>query len=169
VFVLVVLVAAYGVLVLLELVGLRPAALRSQRAKLQIALAAMFLLASSTRLLSPTTLLAMIPARLPWRREALYVSGVFEALGALGLLAPATRRPAGLGLALLLLLVFPANVNVAVNNLQIEGYPSSPLYQWARLPIQALLIWLVLWASRATDTSVVRPPAASSPSSGSTG
>jgi len=51
----------------------------------------------------------------------------------------------------LLALIYPANVNVAVQNLQIKGYPSSPLYQWARLPVQPLLIWLVLWASRSDD------------------
>jgi uncharacterized membrane protein len=139
VIVLFVLVLAYLLLLLLDRLGVRPAALRTQRAKLRAALAAMFLLSAASRLASPETLVQMIPLWLPLR---------YEALGAVGLLVPSLRRPAGLGLALLLVLVFPANLNVALNNLQIEGYPSSPLYQWARLPIQALLIWLALWASR---------------------
>ena len=108
----------------------------------------MFLLAAIGRLASPETLVAMIPDSWPLRYEALYVSGLFEVLGAIGLLVPGLRRPAGLGLALLLVLVLPANVNVALNNLQIEGYPGSPFYQWARLPIQLVLIWLTLWTSR---------------------
>jgi uncharacterized membrane protein len=153
VFAIIVLAVVYGLLALLDLVGLCPAALRPQPAKVRVALATMFLLGASTRLLSAESLVQMVPAWLPWRREAVYVSGLFEALGAGGLLVPGTRRPAGLGLALLLLLIFPANVNVAVQNLQIKGYPSSPLYQWARLPVQPLLIWLVLWASRADDGS----------------
>ena len=172
------LILLYLLLLALHGLGFRPAGLRSHRAKLRLALAAMFLLSASTRLLSPDTLLQMIPSSLPLRREALYLSGIFEALGAIGLLVPGLRRPAGLGLALLLVLVFPANVNVALNNLQIDGYPGSPLYQWARLPIQAVLIWLAVWTSRsdrpagarlATATAVASPPAASSPSSGSTG
>jgi uncharacterized membrane protein len=148
VIVLFVLVAVYLLLLLVDRVGVRPAAVRSHRAKLRVALAAMFLLSASSRLFSPETLLQMIPPSLPLRHEALYISGAFEALGAIGLLVPGLRRPAGLGLALLLLLVFPANLNVALNNLQIEGYPGSPFYQWARLPIQAVLVWLALWVSR---------------------
>ncbi len=143
-----VLVVVYLLLLLLDVVGIRPAVLRSHRAKLRVALAVMFLLAASSRLASPETLLQMIPAWLPLRHEALYASGIFEVLGAVGLLVPRLHRPAGLGLALLLLLVFPANLNVALNNLQIDGYPGSPFYQWVRLPIQAVLIGLAIWVSR---------------------
>ena len=150
-FALIVLVVVYGLLMLIDLIGLCPAALRSQPAKVRLSLATMFLLGTSTRLFSAEMLMQMIPSRLPWRREAVYVSGLCEALGAGGLLVPQTRRPAGLGLALLLALIYPANVNVAVQHLQIKGYPSSRLYQWARLPIQPLLIWLVLWASLADE------------------
>lgn len=146
--VLVVLAVVYLLLLLLDTLGVRPAALRTHRARLRVALAAMFVLAASSRLASPETLVQMIPPSLPFRYEALYLSGAFEILGAVGLLVPSLQRPAGLGLALLLLLVFPANLYVALNNLQIEGYPGSPFYQWARLPIQGMLICLVLWASR---------------------
>ena len=148
-FALVVLAVVYGLLALLDLIGPCPAALRSQAARVRVALATMFVLAASTRLLSAESLLQMVPSWLPWRREAVYVSGLCEVLGAGGLLVPGTRRAAGLGLALLLVLVFPANVNVAVQNLHIKGYPTSPRYQWARLTAQPVLIWLVLWASRA--------------------
>ncbi len=108
----------------------------------------MFLTAASARLAWPDTLVAMVPEGLPLRREAVYLSGVFEAAGAVGLLVPALRRPAGLGLALLLVAVFPANVNMAVQGLRLDGYPVAPVYLWARLPLQIPLIWLVLWASR---------------------
>jgi uncharacterized membrane protein len=127
--------------------GRRPAWLGSSRDRLRVALTATFLLTAGTRLVSSDTLLAMIPSGLPFRRAALYLSGLFEALGALGLLVPRLRRAAGWGLAALLLAVFPANVNVALNNLQIANYPGSALYQWARLPLQLALIWLTLWAA----------------------
>jgi uncharacterized membrane protein len=150
----------YLLLLGLDRLGVCPAALGSHRAKLRVALATMFLLAASGRLASPETLLAMIPASWPLRYEALYVSGLFEVIGAIGLMVPGLRRPAGLGLALLLLLVFPANVNVALHNLQIEGYPGSSLYQWARLPIQAGLMWLALWTSRPEHRTEPLPQAA---------
>jgi len=142
-----VLFVAYAALSALSYVpGLR-GPLASRRARLRAALSAMFLLAATSRLARPETLLAMIPEALPFRRAALYLSGVCEAAGAVGLLIPPLRRPAGLGLTALLVAVFPANVNVAVRNLQIEGYPKSALYQWARLPLQGALIALILWAS----------------------
>ena len=49
------------------------------------------------------------------------------------------------GLALLLFAVFPANVNQAVNRVEIPGLPTPPRAAlWARLPFQALMIWAVL-------------------------
>jgi uncharacterized membrane protein len=91
VFALIVLVVVYGLLMLIDLIGLCPAALHSRPAKVRLALATMFLLGSSTRLFSAGMLMQMIPSWLPWRREAVYVSGLCEALGA-GCLSP---RPEG--------------------------------------------------------------------------
>jgi uncharacterized membrane protein len=137
----------FGLLLLVDLLGWRPAWLRSHRAKMRIGLAAMFLLAASGRLVAPAGLLQMIPEFLPFRQQALYLSGIFEVLGALGLLVPRLQRLAGWGLIALLIVVVPANINVALNNLQIEGQAGSPLYQWARVLWQLVLIWLVWWAA----------------------
>ena len=144
----VVLFGVFGALILAESLGMRPRSLRTYRAKMRIALAAMFLLAALGRLATPDALLQMIPEPLPLRREALYLSGLFEALGAVGLLVPRLRRAAGLGLAILMIAVLPANINVAVNNLQIDGQTGSPFYQWARVLWQFVLIWLPIWATQ---------------------
>ncbi len=152
----------YGVLLLLDLLGRRPDWLRSHRAKLRIALAAMFLLAASGRLVNPDMLVAMLPDSLPLRREAVYISGLFEVLGAIGLLVPRLQRAAGLGLVALLVVVVPANLNVALFNLQIPGYSGSPVYQWGRVALQVVLIALVWWASQppmATAAGSVRQAA----------
>ena len=90
----VVLFGVFGALALADRFGLRPRSLRPLRAKARIALAAMFLLAALGRLATPDALLQMVPEYLPLRREALYLSGHFEALGAVGLLVPRLRRPA---------------------------------------------------------------------------
>jgi uncharacterized membrane protein len=147
-FIFVVLAVVFGALLLLDALGLRPTWLRSHRAKLRIALAAMLLLAASGRLVNPDGLVQMIPDFLPLRREALYLSGIFEVLGAIGLLIPRTRQLAGWGLIALLIVVFPANVNVAVHNLQLPGVSASPLEQWLRLPLQLVLMGLIWWATR---------------------
>ena len=79
--------------------------------------------------------------------EMVYVSGVAEILGGVGLLVPAVRIAAGIGLILLLIAVFPANVQMLAN--AVHG-GSSFLYialLFFRLPLQPLLI---VWVYRTT-------------------
>jgi uncharacterized membrane protein len=73
------------------------------------------------------------------------VSGVAEVAGGLGVLVPATRRLSGLGLAALLIAVFPANLHMALNPEEFRRIPRWALY--ARLPLQPLMMW---WALRTT-------------------
>src|SRR5829696_8566228 len=115
-------VVVYGVLLLVQALGFRPTWPRSRRAKARVALATMFLVAASGRLISAEALAQMIPSALPFRQEAVYLSGLFEVLGAVGLLVPRLRSSAGWGLAALLVAVFPANLNVAIHNLQVPGF-----------------------------------------------
>lgn len=94
--------------------------------------------------------LKIIPPFLPWRRAALYISGVFELLGGIGLLIPRFKRSAAWGLAALLVAIFPANVYHAVKNVQVGGFMNTRLYHVIRLPSQGFLIWWILWS--ASDT-----------------
>ena len=87
----------------------------------------------------------MMPDYLPAHHELVVISGLAE-IG-LGLLAlvPGARLPTRWGLVALLLAVFPANINMA---LQPERFPSIPQpLLWARLPVQALLIAVIWWAT----------------------
>ena len=49
------------------------------------------------------------------------LTGVLEILGAVGLMIPAAARSAAVGLALLLVTVFPANIHAARKRLTIGG------------------------------------------------
>jgi uncharacterized membrane protein len=94
----------------------------------------------------------IVPPYIPWPREAVLVSGVFELLGAVGLLWPPTRRAAAWGLFALTLAVTPAHIYM----LQQPGlFPSVPY--WAlvlRLPLQVALLAVIAWiASRPVDSS----------------
>ncbi|MEV0677386.1 DoxX family membrane protein [Actinosynnema sp. NPDC050436] len=62
-------------------------------------------------------LVAMVPPSLPAPELLVTVTGVLELAGAIGLLVDRTARPAALGLAVLLLAMFPANVHAAANGL----------------------------------------------------
>jgi uncharacterized membrane protein len=104
---------------------------------------------------APATYVGMMPAELPasWHLALVYVSGVAEAVGGLGLILPVTRRAAAWGLIALFVAVFPANLNMAVNQLPLgdRAVPSWAL--WARLPLQLVLIAWAWWFTR------VDPPA----------
>ncbi len=108
-----------------------------------------FILASSMHFTASEAELKIIPAFLPLRREALYITGVLEFLGGLGLFVPnaKVRRASAWGLVALLILVFPANVYQAVKNIQLGGFMNTRLYQWGRLPFQAMFIWWALWCT----------------------
>ena len=104
------------------------------------ALALLFVGAGLLHFLRPATYLAIMPPQLPQPLLLVYLSGVFELLGGLGLLPARTRRLAGWGLLALLVAVFPANVYMALihEQLHIPGWVA-----WGRLPLQPLLMWWV--------------------------
>ena len=86
----------------------------------------------------------IVPPAIPWPRAAVLISGVFELLGAIGILIPATRRAAGIGLFLLTIAVTPANVYM-LQHAELFNVP-----RWAlivRLPFQAVLLALILWST----------------------
>lgn len=91
------------------------------------------------------TEMRIVPPYIPWPRAAVLVSGVFELLGAAGILWKPTRRAAGIGLFLLTLAVTPANVYM----LQEPGlFPSIPYWALvARLPLQVALLALIAWTT----------------------
>lgn len=108
----------------------------------------------------PEPFMAIVPEMLGDARTLVYVSGVFEILGGLGLLLPATRRFAAWGLIALYLAVFPANINMAINNIQMMPGTTIPAWAaWLRLPFQFLFIAWAYWYTKpdalesATETS----------------
>jgi uncharacterized membrane protein len=117
--------------------------LSSWPAATRYGLAVMFLFTASahfTRM--KEELVQMVPESLAYPRQLVFLTGICEVLGAIGLLLPSVQRLAGMGLILLLIAMFPANVNAARKQLTLGGRPVTPL--WLRLPMQLLFIGL-LW------------------------
>jgi uncharacterized membrane protein len=110
--------------------------------------------AGANHFLNPAPYLGMMPAELPASTHAalVYISGGFEILGGLGLILPATRRLAAWGLIALLVAVFPANVNMALNHLKLGDTDVPTWALWARLPLQAVAIAWAWWFTRADRT-----------------
>ncbi len=112
----------------------------------RVFLALLFIVASSMHFITDVEL-KIIPSFLPLRREALYITGIFEFVGGIGLLIPRFQRAAAWGLAALLVAIFPANMYHAVKKIQLGGVLNSPLYHVVRLPLQVVLIWWALWCT----------------------
>ena len=116
-----------------------------------------FVLAGANHFLNPDFYVEMMPPYLPAHLELVYLSGFFESLGGAAVLAPSVRARSGWALVLLLVAVFPANLNMALNpNL----FPDvDPLALYIRLPLQIPLIAWAYWATRpdhaASDTDAV--------------
>lgn len=92
---------------------------------------------------------AIMPPYLPLHLELVWLSGVFEILGGIGLLIPKLRRAAGWGLLALLIAVFPANLHMALNEvyLPVDWLPQSQVGLWVRLPFQLVFAAAVAYAS----------------------
>jgi uncharacterized membrane protein len=115
-------------------------------------LSIVFIFAGAMHFVIPGRYAGIMPPWIPWQLELVYVSGVAEMAGAVGLLVPGLRRASGIGLILLLIAVFPANVQMLANAVH-NG--SSALYialLVLRLPLQPLLI---VWVYRAAVTAAV--------------
>lgn len=116
---------------------------------LQIATALIFITTGVLHFVAEKFFTAIVPQGLPNPRALVHISGVAELLGGIGVLILATRRIAGRGLLVLLIAVFPANVNMAVNAERFKQFP--PWALWARLPLQAVLmaqVWLATQRER---------------------
>jgi uncharacterized membrane protein len=90
-------------------------------------------------------LIAMVPPAFPRPDLLVFVTGLTEIAGAIGLLIPPLTFWAATGLVLLLLLMLPANISAARRGVLLRGRHATPL--WLRVPMQALFIaWA--WAVR---------------------
>ena len=114
------------------------------------AVSAMFVLTGMSHFIFTAQMAQMVPSMIPWSITVVYVTGVLEILGAIGLLVHRTRHLAAWALILFLLAVLPANVYAAVNHTGMGGHVDGPSYLWVRIPLQVFFIgWL--WFFRARD------------------
>ena len=106
-------------------------------------------------LVAPKGYQRIVPAPLAqWREAVVLISGVAELSCAGLLLVPRTRRLGAWASAALLVAVFPANVQMALDG----GYADAPfpgnnaVAAWLRLPLQVPLVWWALSFRRPLPT-----------------
>jgi uncharacterized membrane protein len=82
----------------------------------------------------------MVPGIFPRPLWIIYITGVLEFLGSLGMLLARTRFLAAICLMLLLAAMFPANVKAALRRLTIRGQSATPLLQRSAMQILFLAL-----------------------------
>lgn len=127
--------------------------------KVFLALAAVFyVVAGVLHFLKTPMYMKIMPPYIPRPLAMVYISGVAEIAGGIGLLIPSLRRSAALGLVALLIAVFPANVYMATNPTEAGAASISPAILWGRLLLQPLFIWWILWCTKTVPLSGLTKP-----------
>jgi uncharacterized membrane protein len=129
----------------------QPTAHRSVKEKLRVMLAICIIIVGITHFTAPDPYIKIVPPYLPNHAALVYISGFFEILGGIGILVPPVSQSAAWGLLLLFIAVFPANINMAVNAIDLPNIPDSDLLRWGRLPFQAVLIAWAWWYTQPDD------------------
>lgn len=131
--------------------------MRLARYVLRLVLAAAMVFVGVLHFVRPEPFVAIVPRALPAPLALVLISGAAEIAGGVGLLVPRTRRAASIGLVALYLAVLPANVNMAVNDLPLDGKPMPRVALWLRLPFQLVLVGWALWVGRDGAVMVKAP------------
>lgn len=102
-----------------------------------------------THFTNPDPFVRIMPAFMPAKLELVWISGVFEIALGLLLWPSKVRRLASYALVALFIAVFPANINMAVNEIQLDPGDPLPVWaMWARLPFQLVFIAAAVYVGR---------------------
>jgi uncharacterized membrane protein len=101
----------------------------------------LFVVAGALHFARPKMYESIMPPSIPAPHAMVLISGIFEILGGIGVMLPATRPAAAWGLIALLIAVFPANIYMAADA-KFEQLAPRPLL-FARLPLQFVLMWWI--------------------------
>ena len=111
------------------------------------------IVAGISHFIIPYTYVKIVPPQLPYPEAIVYISGFFEILGGIGLLVPPTSQAAAWGLLVLIIAVYPANINMAVNHIHLDNIPDGNWFQAIRLPFQFVLIAWAYWLTKPDETT----------------
>ncbi|MEB3220374.1 MAG: DoxX family protein [Nostocales cyanobacterium 94392] len=127
--------------------------MKNNKELLRVVLAVSIIIVGITHFTIPQPYVKIMPPQLPYPLGLVYLSGFYEILGGIGLLVPPLSQPAAWGLIALFIAVYPANINMAINHIEIESMPysGSPLFQAIRLPLQGVLIAWAYWYTKPSD------------------
>ena len=106
-----------------------------------LSLAIFFIYFGIDHFINPDFYLSIMPPSFPLHHEAVYISGLFEIIGGVGILIYRFRKIAGWGLFALVIAVYPANIYMAITP---SAFPDIPIFiLYFRLGLQFIFLY---WA-----------------------
>ena len=98
--------------------------------------------------IDPDFFLAIMPNYLTFHLEFVYLTGIAEVVLGIMLLSKKTRKTGAIGLIILLILVFPANIHLVQSELSQSLLGVTKSQSIYRLPFQGLFILIAYWHSK---------------------
>ena len=123
-------------------------------------MAAFYVVGGFNHLMNPDFYLAIMPPKLPNPEWLNVLSGLAEIVLGVFVLEPRVRVLAAWGIIALLIAVFPANVYVTLNNIGVPGGEAgggNAVFNWVRLPFQAVFIVWAWWYTRPDARALLGP------------
>ncbi|MGX6649072.1 DoxX family protein [Maricaulaceae bacterium MS644] len=111
----------------------------------RLGLAAAFVFFAAGHFMATQAMATMFPPFVPEPELIVYATGIVEALIAVGLVLPQTRRLAGMAAIIVFIAFFPANIYAAFMRADVIGHAWGPVYLLIRGPFQLLLIVWAWW------------------------
>ncbi|MDC0161254.1 hypothetical protein OAI71_00125 [Marine Group III euryarchaeote] len=99
-----------------------------------------FILVGIEHFREPQKFVDIVPKYMPFALFLVYLTGVMEIVGGLGIIYPETREITGRLMVLFLIAIYPANFNMWINDIPYNGTRLTIQGHLVRLSVQFLLI-----------------------------
>ena len=106
-----------------------------------------FILIGVSHLREPQKFVNIVPSYLPYALFLVYLTGVMEIAGGIGIIYPGTRVVSGRLVAIFLIAVFPANLYMWTHDVAFNGTKLTTTQHILRSFIQIFLIFMALFLS----------------------
>jgi uncharacterized membrane protein len=144
-FLLLLLVAPYLILTLAGRLNARLKIAPGTRARVGLTL--FFLFTAIGHFIRTEEMAEMLPPFVQYRVALIYITGILELMGAIGVWIPRLMKLTGVCLILMLIGILPANIYSALNRVDFGGHGSGPVYLLLRVPFQLFVIWWTYFAT----------------------
>ena len=99
-----------------------------------------FILVGIEHFREPQKFVDIVPKYMPFALFLVYLTGIIEIVGGLGIIYPETREITGRLMVLILIAIYPANFNMWINDIPYNGTRLTTQGHLVRLSVQFLLI-----------------------------